>query len=130
MKQLTIRDESTTGKLLNQLILEIEQETITTEDLIKARVYKEVEKYNQNSTNYFHGLVQPSETEQHLNGYELMPQRKIDPEKQYYVALDAFQKNGFFILVDDHQLADLKEEFLVMEDSKVSFIKLSPLVGG
>ncbi len=130
MKQLTIRDESIAGKLLNEIVVALEEETMTTEALIKARVNQEVEKYNQAGSAYFQGLVQPSQTEQTLNGYKLKQERLIDAEQQCYIALDAFQKNGFFILVDDHQLEHLNEEFLVMEDTKVSFIKLSPLVGG
>jgi len=44
--------------------------------------------------------------------------------------LDAFQKNSFFVLVDDYQVADLQEEMLVSKDTKVSFVQLTPLVGG
>jgi len=54
----------------------------------------------------------------------------IDAEKQTYVALDAFQKNGFFMLVNDYQVGDLHEEILVDEHTKVSFVRLTPLVGG
>ncbi|MFK8104237.1 MAG: hypothetical protein AB8G15_17045 [Saprospiraceae bacterium] len=130
MKQLIIRDESIAGKLLNEIVVAVEEETMTTEALIRARVIQEVEKYNHAGSAYFQGLVQPSQTEQTLNGYKLKKERSIDAEQQCYIALDAFQKNGFFILVDDHQLENLNEEFLVMEDTKVSFIKLNPLVGG
>ena len=56
--------------------------------------------------------------------------QKIDPEKQLYVALQGFQKNGFFILVDDEQVETLEQKFLVDESTLVTFIKLTPLVGG
>jgi len=47
-----------------------------------------------------------------------------------YVALDAFQKNGFFILVDNKQLEELNQEIRLTEHSKISFVKLTPLIGG
>ena len=55
---------------------------------------------------------------------------KVDEEKQIYVALEAFQKNGFFILIDDEQVETLEQKVLVNESTAVSFIKLTPLVGG
>lgn len=130
MKNLTIRDESMTGHLLNELVLQVENETINLEDLIKARVFAEVEQYNRKKSEIYSGLVQPEETERVLNGFRMKKKRAIDPEKQYYVALDAFQKNGFFILVDDYQVDDLQEEILVDDTTKVSFVRLTPMVGG
>ncbi len=57
-------------------------------------------------------------------------QGKIDPEKQYYLALDAFMKNGFFLIVNDNQVDSLEEEIVLKENMEFNFIKLTPLVGG
>ena len=57
-------------------------------------------------------------------------QRKIDWEEQYKRALKGFQANGFILLVDDRQLDDLDEEIELRYDTKVSFLRLVPLVGG
>ena len=76
------------------------------------------------------GLIQPARAERVLNGYKMKKGDLIDAEKQTYVALDAFQKNGFFILVDDQQVENLKEEILINDDTKISFVRLTPLVGG
>jgi len=130
MKKITIQDESMTGKLLNELLLQIEDETITVADLIKARVYAEVAQFNQGSHPNYFGLVQPADAERVLNAYKMKKGAVIDAEKQTYVALDAFQKNGFFVLIDDLQVGDLKEEILIDEQTKVSFVRLTPLVGG
>ena len=62
-KTLTINDESAIGKLLNQIILEVERDAITVEELITKRVEKEVEDFNKSLPEYFKGLVQPSETD-------------------------------------------------------------------
>ncbi len=130
MKQVTIRDESMTGQLLNELILQIEAETLTLEALIRARVETEVSTYNNELPEHFNGLVRPSDAERVLNGYRLKKKKKIDAEKQCYVALDAFQKNSFFVLVDDFQVENLQQEILVDDTTKVSFVQLTPLVGG
>ena len=130
MQQIIIRDESMAGKLLHELTIQVESETLRVEDLIRARVNAEVTNYNQKQPDYFNGLVQPQEAERVLNGYKMKKKRMIDAEKQCYIALNAFQKNGFFVLVDDYQVADLQEEILVSKETKVSFVQLTPLVGG
>lgn len=130
MKTLTIQDETATGKILNQLLLEVQNEITTVREIIKARVYQEVEAYNERLPEYFNGLIQPTDTERELNGYKLKTRRTIDFEKQYYVALDAFQKNGYFVLVDNQQAETLDQEILVTDHTTVSFVKLTPLVGG
>ncbi len=128
--KIAIHDESMTGKLLQQIILEVESESITVQELIRARVYAEVNAYNEKKSGIFNGLVQPEEAERVLNGYRLKKTRLIDAEKQYYIALDAYKKNGFFILVDNFQVGDLEESILVRDDTRVSFVQLTPLVGG
>ena len=43
----------------------------------------------------------------------------------------AFARNGYFILVGDHQVEDLDEVVdLTGADQHVTFVKLTPLVGG
>jgi hypothetical protein len=128
-KTLTINDESAIGKLLNQIILEVERDAITVEELITKRVEKEVEDFNKSLPEYFKGLVQPSETERGLNGVQIK-RREIDAEKQVYVALQAFQENGFFILVDNRQVENLNELILIEPSTTISFVKLTALVGG
>jgi len=130
MQNILIKDESATGKILNEIMIAVENELTTVKEIIEARVHAEVEAYNQKLPEYFNGLVQPSDTERTLNGYKLNAPRKIDPEKQVYVALDAFQKNGYFILIDDQQAETLEQEILLGADTSVSFVQLTPLVGG
>jgi len=99
-------------------------------ELIRARIYQEVQDYNQKQPEYFRGLVQPNDVERMLNGYKLRTKRKIDWEEQYRQALDAFERNRFFVLVGDKQADSLDQEFEVKVDTEVSFVKLVPLVGG
>lgn len=127
MITITIKDETATGDILNKIQMEIESERISVEDLIELRVRSEVEKYNKMKSESFHGLVRPK-TEEILNKKRKF--KSIDAEKQVYVALDAFKKNGFFILIDDYQVTELGQELLLNEESEISFLKLTPLVGG
>jgi hypothetical protein len=127
---LTIYDETLSGEKTPRLTLDFAVQRITVRDLIRDRVYQEVRDYNQSQPEYFKGLVQPTDSEQVLNGYKMPKQRSIDWEKQYEKALQAFQNNGFIILVNDHQAEDLDEEIELIEDLSISFLRLIPLVGG
>jgi hypothetical protein len=99
-------------------------------ELIRARIYQEVQDYNTREPEYFRGLVEPTQAERTLNGYKLKARRKIDWQEQFHRAVEAFERNGFFVLVGDRQAATLDEEFEVKVDAEVSFVKLVPLVGG
>lgn len=127
MKTLTVTDETAAGQVLSQLLLEFEAEYITVRELIEARIKAEIKKYEQNVVQYKNSLVLPNDLEQRLNN---KTRKKIDSEKQLYIALEAFQNNGFLILIEDEQVENLEQQFLVDESTPVSFIKLTPLVGG
>lgn len=128
MKTLTIKDESIAGQILNEISLQFQSEYISIQQLIEQRVRKEVERYETELDYHRKGLVVPDQLENLLNGKR--KSKPIDVEKQVYIALNAFQKNGFFILIDNEQVEDLDEEFLIQESTHVSFVKLTPLVGG
>ena len=104
--------------------------TVTVRELIRQRVYQEVQDHNRAQPEYFRGLVQPTDAEQTLNGYKLRKRRKIDWEKQFKQAVEAFERNGFLVLVDERQAEGLDETLTLKADTQVSFVKLVPLVGG
>lgn len=130
MHLITIKDETIGGDILNEIKIRIDRESIKVKDLIASRVTAEVDAYNDRLPEYYNGLVKPSDAEQTLNGYKMKNRKKVDAEKQVYIALEAFQSNGFFILVDDTQCEDLEQEVLVNENTSISFLKLTPLIGG
>ncbi len=127
---LTIHDETTSGQKTNTFTLACLTEKMTVRELIRARIYQEVQDYNQKEPEYFRGLVEPTNAERVLNGFKLKARRKIDWQEQYKRALEAFERNGFFVLVGDKQAESLDQEFEVKVDTEVSFVKLLPLVGG
>lgn len=132
MRMTTIKIQDTTfaGQILNEIALSFSTEFITVHDLIDARVRFEIADYIQRAPTYFKGLIEPTEAERSLNGTRIKPTKPIDPEKQVLEALAAFQRNGFFILVDDSQVTSLDETVLLTAETVVSFIKLTQLVGG
>lgn len=127
---ITIKDETSSGKVINEVTLKFLEKETTVGEIITNRVTHEVESYNQKIPEYFNGLIEPSEAEKTVNGYKLKDRKKIDAEKQVYVALDAFQKNGYFVLIDNIQVERLDQRIELSENTKVSFLKLTPLVGG
>jgi hypothetical protein len=127
---IIILDEQLNGSITNQFEIEIENETISIQELIEKRVTQEVENYNNKLPEYYKGLVEPTDAEKTLNGFKLTKRQLIDTEKQVYVALEAFQKNSFFILVDNRQIEELNQEIKINKHSKISFVKLTPLIGG
>lgn len=127
---LTIHDETLFGAKDNPLTLDFLTETITVRELIRERVYEEVRQYNATTPEYFRGLVQPTNAEVTLNGPRLRERRRVDWEEQFRLAQDGFQRNGFFILVDDRQVETLDDTITISPATQVSFVKLVPLVGG
>ncbi|HAB16759.1 MAG TPA: hypothetical protein DCE44_09950 [Verrucomicrobiales bacterium] len=135
---LTIRDETSSGQTLRTFTLADLTERMTVRELLRARIWQEVQDHNRAAAStaanpaghVFRGLVQPTNTEQTLNGFKFSKPRVLDWEEQFRRACEAFERNGFFVLVGDHQAVTLDEEFEVKADTEVAFVKLVPLVGG
>ncbi len=127
---LTVHDETLFGERENSLSLDFLNETITARELIRERIYEEVRLYNATTPEVFRSLVQPTDAELTLNGYRPREPRRVDWEAQFRLALEAFERNGFFILVDDRQVESLDQTLALTPRTQVSFVKLVPLVGG
>ena len=128
--KIIVKDETIGGEIKNAFTMETEAKTATVKELIKLRIYEEVNKHNQTTPEFFNSLIQPTQAEMTLNGYKMKKNQKIDPEKQYYLALDAFIKNGYFLIINDKQVESLEQEIVIENDLELQFIKLTPLVGG
>lgn len=132
---ITIRDETAAGRALNEWTLEIPSERITVRELIRERVYQEVQDFNRRPDDrLFRGLVQPTDAEPAANGggveYRLKPERPIDWKSQFELALEAFVRHEFLILVNNSQAEHLDQEFGAGPGTLVTFVKLTLLVGG
>ncbi|MEI6950480.1 hypothetical protein V9K67_25075 [Paraflavisolibacter sp. H34] len=127
---LTINDETGTGKVVHTFQVEFPLSLVTVADIIEKRVRAEVHQHNTARKENFYGLVQPSEAEAALNGSRSQKFRFIDADKQVEAAKEAFLRNGFFLLIDNLQAESLDQAFLLHAGSEISFVKLTPLVGG
>ena len=135
---LTVSDKTANGAVICELTMDVLTESITVRELIRSRIYQEVDDYNRRvrasnaEATGFNGLVVPTAFEKQLNPQRSSKTtaREIDWKKQFEVACDAFVRNGFFILVDDQQAEELDETITLGANTKVSFVKLMPLVGG
>jgi hypothetical protein len=127
---LTIRDETTGGKITGKISLDFLKERITVQELIRERVYQEVQDYNNKPADCFKGLVCPTGAEETLNGFRRKERKKIDWKKQFEKATEAFESNRILILIDEKQAESLDEEFTILSKTEVVFLKLMLLVGG
>jgi hypothetical protein len=128
--KLTCYDEQLDGEKTPAVDIYLESAKTTIRDIIKARIYQEVQDYNQQLGEVFMGLVKPSAAEQAINGYKMKEKKPIDWQRQSDLALSAFMSNGFFVMINDQQAEALDEEVEIGPSTTVSFIKLVPLVGG
>ena len=124
---LTVRDESVGGESINEQTLEFPVERMLARELIRARIYQEVQDYNRNRQGAFQGLVRPGEDEVALNGRRSSRFRPIDWNRQYERAIEA---NQILLLVDDRQVESLDEEVTLRAGLVATFLRLSLLVGG
>jgi len=142
MTQLKIHDELLGRSKEAVLTIDCLTEKLTVRELIRQRIYQEVDDYNRQldskkQSEFPKLLVTPTGVESLLNretreNSEKNRQRrqKINWEKQYELACQGFNSNAFFVLVDDRQAEDLEESFQVAIDTDLTFVKLVPLVGG
>ena len=132
LTELLIRDETTAslGKAEHTFTVHVSGEKISIRELIRLRVTQEVEEFNARQPAVFRMLVQPNDTERTLNGFKFHKPRLVDPVKQYEKAIEAFDGNGFIVLIDDRQVENLDDETALHPETSVTFLKLVPLVGG
>lgn len=134
-----IRDETASGKVICQRTLDVRDEAITVRELIRSRICQEADDHNRRvrqaaatTETPYTGLVVPSETTHQTASAKPIRtiHREIDWRQQYNIACDAFERNVFFVLVDDKQVDSLDDLVTLKAQSQVSFLKLGRLVGG
>jgi hypothetical protein len=127
---VTARDEAAAGGAIHERPLELPAERVTVRELIRSRVYQEVQDYNLAPFGPFRGLVQPEAAERALNGPRDGRHRPIDWKKQFELAAEAFEAGQVLLLVDDRQVESLDEEVMLRHGSVATFLRLTLLVGG
>jgi hypothetical protein len=129
---LHVQDQSTAslGKTEHTFRVRVSGESITARELIRSRVYQEVEQYNSHHPEVFRLLVRPEDAQQAGSGFRMPHPRVIDPEDQFEKTVEAFERNGFVVLVDNKQVEQLDARIPLKPETMVTFLKLVPLVGG
>ncbi|MET8551851.1 hypothetical protein [Micromonospora zamorensis] len=102
MLLITVVDEATGTPSGPEWTMEIFEETVRLDGLIRRRTFLEVAESG----------------------------AQADPEERTRVALEGFVRNRFVVLVDDRQVTALDEKVRLHAGSRVTFLKLVPLVGG
>ena len=125
---VTMSDGTLSGSIVQRLSINIASNTTTARQLIEQRITQEVTLFKSGKKqSHFNGVMIPTPKEMELNSHQYA---NIDVQAQCEQAIRAFSHNGFFLLVDEHQITELDTEFQVSELSTIQFIKLVPLVGG
>jgi hypothetical protein len=130
MATLVIQDRTASGTPIRTIDVPDLPDRFTLRDLIRTRVRDEVARHNLKPAMTFAGLVQPEGATQTANGYRMPKLVRIDWERQAAAALTAFERNGFFVLVNGRQVTELDEVIVLQGTMDVGFIKLTPLIGG
>jgi hypothetical protein len=126
--ELSVRDETTSGESRSAGTFQFDTARLTLREIIRLRVEQEVARFNSADYEMFQGLVQPEESERILNGVRTRP--VLDAQQQFAKAIAALKGNGFLVLLDDRQIMDLDEILHLTAQSKITFLRLVPLVGG
>jgi len=66
----TVKDETASGQSTGETVLEFLSEEVTVRELIRSRLFQEVQDYNRRQPEHFRGLVQPTDAEQTLSDEE------------------------------------------------------------
>ena len=126
---LRIRDESPSGETLGESVLEFVTERITVRELIRSRVYQEVQDYNLKRTTRNPQLVQLGAADRVRNGKAHTGQ-PVHWKPQVELAIKAFEQNRVIIVVGDRQAERLDDEIIIAPETCVTFLKIVPLAGG
>lgn len=124
---LTVQDRSLDGSSRNELTLEFLTERITVRELIRSHVFQTVSEANAGRVRHWAGLdraaLKPSPRD------DGKP-RPLDWQAQFERAVRAFNTGTLVIVVDGRQMEMLEQEIELRVDSAVSFLRLTPLIGG
>lgn len=131
MYTVVVRDESVGGRETARSELTFPTETITIRELIRERVYQEVQDHNRRGDGAFRGLVAPRQTARGVEDSAAKRSRaEVDWKEQFDVACRAFEQNQILVLAGDRQATRLDESVELTRGVDVTFVRLVMLVGG
>lgn len=125
---LLICDEAL-GGVTNQWQLEVASEQLTVRELIRCRIYQEVQDVNLARRNKHLWLMQHAGViTDSLDARSAST--TIDWRLHFERTAEAYEAGKFLILIGNRQTESLDEEIELTQGTLVTFLKLIPLVGG
>lgn len=135
MTEVLICDQTAADGQAREISIRFPSESITVEELIRSRVYEDVQDANLKSRQGDTGqtqpaAVEPSEAERALNGPGTATPKPIEWARQFQRAIEAFERNQILILVDERRVMELDEKIELSSDTEIRFVRLTMLMGG
>lgn len=124
---VTVRDENLPRSEIVEVLLKLSSQKLTAGELIAERVRAECDDV---AGKWKSCLIELSPDEVKLNSEVKARAPYFEPQNRVTDALAAFNANAFVLLVDDEQIETLEQEITMTPTSVVTFLKLTPLVGG
>lgn len=128
--RITILERSAGGGRQTEVPFEVPAQRMTLRELMRRYIHDQVEAYNSNKDGRASSWFAPAPEETELNPVRRPRRARIDPEMQCAASCAAFERNQIIVLINGVQAEDLEAEIVVSPDTKVTFLKLTPLVGG
>lgn len=127
MPSIKVSEKISGSSERNEFILDLPSSELTVQELIRTSVYLQVELLNSGAkkTSLFSSVE-----EDELNHGADNSRKRLEPEKQFLMACDAFLANKVLLLFDGTQETDLNKVITIRPDSHVQFLRLVPLAGG
>jgi hypothetical protein len=110
---------------------------LTLRDLISRIVAEQVKQFKerQEQRQFLRALTErqiadAAEKGKIESGASEVGKQKVDVEEAIGVAHEAFEDGLYFVVVDDEQVEKIDQQIYLRPDSRVTFIRLTPLAGG
>ncbi len=107
--------------------VEFTEERLTVRELLRNIIFQQV--YNRNTEMRETARVK-TDAESLLNQKKKSCGQTIDWVQNFEHAIEAFEKNQVILLLDGAQVETLDETVNLTSNTKLTFLKLIPLVGG
>lgn len=130
---IRIYDEAVGGERSLRMELPRSDERVPAAELIRRRVAKDLAAWRRREENAPEGLAagfRDGIRDGFAEGAMPCPWGKMDEEAACRVALEAFDRQAFVLLVDSLHVEDRDTIVRLDETSEVTFLRLVPLVGG
>lgn len=132
MATLTIKDESAAGKTLRATRIEMPEENVSVEELLRQYVFQLVKDSNHEKADVPSPAPQvvPDQDEIILNGTKPAISTSIDWQAEFDRTKQAFRSHQILVFVNDEQMTSLDAVVALGPSTDIKFLRLTMLMGG